>query len=62
MGRGDKAQQRASFQAAQNAFIAQAAEFQTAVGSGNVATMRAKARTLGATCKACHDSFRVPSD
>ncbi|HEX8055763.1 MAG TPA: cytochrome c [Novosphingobium sp.] len=49
------------FQAAQNAFIAKSGEFQAAVGSGNVATMRAKARELGATCKACHDSFRVPS-
>lgn len=49
------------FQAAQNAFVAQAGEFQAAVGSGNVATMRLKARALGATCKGCHDSFRVPS-
>ena len=49
------------FQAAQNAFVAQAGEFQAAVGSGNVATMRLTARALGATCKGCHDSFRVPS-
>lgn len=49
------------FQAAQNAFVAKSGEFQAAVASGNVATMRAKARELGATCKGCHDSFRVPS-
>jgi len=54
--------QAARFQAAQNAFIARSGEFQAAVGSGNVAAMRAKARELGATCKGCHDSFRVPSD
>ena len=54
--------QAARFQAAQNAFIGQASQFQAAIGSGNVEAMRAKARALGATCKGCHDSFRVPKD
>ena len=54
--------QSAKFQAAQNAFIGQAGKFQLAANSGNVAAMRLEARRLGATCKGCHDSFRVPSN
>lgn len=50
------------FKAAQDAFAAQAAVFQRAAGSGNVALIRGEARKLGATCKGCHDSFRVESD
>jgi cytochrome c556 len=53
--------QRARFQAAQNAFMAQAIRFQAAANGRNVEAMRSEARALGATCKGCHDNFRVPS-
>ena len=54
--------QGARFKAAQDAFAAQAVVFQRAAGSGNAALIRSEARKLGATCKGCHDSFRVESD
>jgi len=54
--------QQPKFKAAQDAFIAQAARFQQVANSGNAAAMRVEARKLGATCKGCHDSFRVPSN
>ncbi len=50
------------FKASQDAFAKQADIFQKAVSSGNAAIMRAETRKLGATCKACHDTFRVPSE
>lgn len=50
------------FKAAQDAFAQQADAFQRAAASGNAATIRAEARKLGATCKGCHDTFRVPND
>ena len=53
--------QPARFTAAQNAFIAEANRFRATANGGNVAAMRAGARSLGGTCKGCHDSFRVPS-
>jgi cytochrome c556 len=53
--------QAARFRAAQNAFIAEANRFQATANGGNVAAMRAGAKALGATCKGCHDGFRVPT-
>lgn len=50
--------QTAQFRQAQNAFAAQASALERAVNGGNVAAMRTAARTLGATCKGCHDQFR----
>ncbi|MBW8753703.1 MAG: cytochrome c [Sphingomonadales bacterium] len=54
--------QPARFRQLQDGFAAQAAAFQTAAGSGNVDAIRAAARSLGGSCKACHDEFRVPKD
>lgn len=50
----------AKFKAAQAAFIGQAARLQVAANGGNVDAIRAEAVKLGATCKGCHDTFRVP--
>jgi cytochrome c556 len=50
----------AQFRAAQDAFTRAADTFNAAVKAGNTATMRTEARKLGATCKGCHDTFRVP--
>jgi cytochrome c556 len=52
----------AQFKAAQDAFAKQADVFQRTAASGNAAAIRAEARKLGATCKGCHDTFRVPKD
>lgn len=52
----------ADFRRAQDAFAAQAAAFQTAANGGNVDAIRAASRSLGGTCKGCHDQFRVPKD
>lgn len=52
----------AQFKAAQDAFANQAAAFQKAASGGDAAAMRAEARKLGGTCKACHDQFRQPKD
>lgn len=54
--------QGARFRQLQDGFAAQAAAFQRAAMSGNADAMRAGARSLGASCKACHDQFRVPKD
>lgn len=53
--------QGARFRQLQDGFASQAAAFQQAAAGGNAAAMRTAARNLGATCKACHDQFRVPS-
>lgn len=50
--------QAARFRQSQNAFAAQAAAFERAVSGGDVAAMRKASRSLGATCKGCHDQFR----
>lgn len=50
------------FRAAQDSFAQSADAFQRAVQSGNAATIRTAARSLGGTCKACHDRFRLPTD
>lgn len=49
------------FKSEQDRFIASAAKLQAAANSGSLDLMRKEARGLGATCKSCHDSFRVPS-
>jgi cytochrome c556 len=54
--------QAAAFRQKQDAFAAQAVAFQNAANSGNVDAIRAASRSLGATCKGCHDQFRVPKD
>jgi cytochrome c556 len=53
-------EQPAKFKAAQDAFAAEAAAFQKIAAGGDAEAMRAEARKLGGTCKACHDQFRVP--
>jgi cytochrome c556 len=53
--------QPARFRASMDAFAAASGRFQAAVASGNQAALRTEFRNLGATCKGCHDSFRVPS-
>lgn len=50
------------FRAAQDAFARQAIAFQKIAGTGEVARIKVEARKLGATCKSCHDQFRVESD
>lgn len=52
--------QAATFRAAQDAFARQAQAFQRTASGNDGAAIRAEARKLGATCKACHDTFRVP--
>lgn len=54
--------QAAQFRQKQDAFAAQAEAFQRAAGSNDVAAIRAATRSLGETCKSCHDQFRVPKD
>ena len=53
--------QAPKFKTAQTAFITAASRFDAAVNSRDIAAMRMSSRALGATCKGCHDSFRVPS-
>jgi cytochrome c556 len=50
------------FRAAQDAFARQASAFERIVASGNEAAIRSGVRQLGASCKGCHDSFRVSDD
>lgn len=52
----------AEFKGMQDAFARQADALQKAAASGNAATIRAEARKLGGTCKACHDKFRIEKD
>ncbi|MCW1427796.1 c-type cytochrome [Novosphingobium sp. JCM 18896] len=47
------------FRQLQDGFAAQAGALERAVGGGNVAAIRTAARSLGGSCKACHDQFRV---
>lgn len=51
-----------AFRADQDAFARQADALFRAVNGGDVATIRAEARKLGGTCKACHDTFRQSED
>jgi cytochrome c556 len=50
------------FRAAQDAFARQATAFERIVAGGNAAAIRSGARQLGASCKGCHDTFRVSDD
>lgn len=52
----------AEFKGLQDAFARQADALQKAAAGGNAATIRAEARKLGGTCKACHDKFRIEKD
>lgn len=52
----------AEFRAATDAFLRQAQAFQRVAAGGNISAIRSEARKLGASCKGCHDNFRVPSD
>jgi cytochrome c556 len=54
--------QAARFRQLQDGFATQVASFQRAAMSGNADAMRTGARSLGGSCKACHDEFRVPKD
>lgn len=47
------------FKKAQDDFAAQAGAFYQVAATGDVAAMRKQAKTLGATCAACHRGFRV---
>lgn len=49
----------AQFRAGQDRFAGQAAALQRAAAGGDPVAIRAEARKLGATCKACHDAFRA---
>jgi cytochrome c556 len=50
------------FRQALDTFAAQADALQRAVASGNMDATRAAARSVGASCKGCHDQFRLPKD
>lgn len=52
----------AEFRAAADAFSRQAQAFQRAAASGNLDAIRGESRKLGATCKGCHDTFKLPAD
>jgi cytochrome c556 len=54
--------QPARFRQLQDAFASQAAAFQRAAGGSDVNAIRAAARSLGQSCKACHDQFRNKVD
>lgn len=51
-----------AFRAAQDRFATKAKAFEKAVATGNVATIRSASRSLGASCKSCHDKFRLEKD
>lgn len=50
------------FRNAADAFARQAQAFQRVAAGGDLNAIRTESRKLGATCKGCHDSFRVASD
>lgn len=50
------------FRAAADAFARQAQAFQRTAAGGDLNAIRGESRKLGATCKGCHDSFKVPGD
>lgn len=50
------------FRGAQDAFARQAQAFQGVAAGGDINAIRTQARRLGATCKGCHDSFKIASD
>lgn len=52
-------QQPAQFKAAQDVMTTQANAFYQAVSGGDMAKIRAAAKTLGQSCAACHRTYRV---
>ena len=50
------------FKAAEVAFASEAVKFQAVANGGNSDATRAEALKLGATCKACHENFRTPTN
>lgn len=48
------------FRAAQDAFARESQSFQSVASGSDISAIRSAMRRLGATCKGCHDSFRVP--
>lgn len=52
----------ADFRAAQDNFARHAQSFQRVAMTGDVAAIRTEARSLGGSCKQCHDSFRAESE
>jgi cytochrome c556 len=49
----------ADFRTALNNFSTQANAFHAAVATGNADNIKAAFRSLGGTCKGCHDQFKV---
>lgn len=54
--------QPAQFRKLQDRFAAQSQELERVAKSGDVAAIRTAARSMGASCKACHDQFREEAD
>ena len=54
--------QPAKFKAMQDAFVAEAGRLQAVAGGNDSEAIHAQFLKLGATCKACHDAFRVPGN
>lgn len=50
------------FRAAQDQFAQQAQAFRRVAANGDPVALRSAARLLGASCKSCHDTFRIASD
>jgi cytochrome c556 len=49
------------FRQAQDAFAGALVPLERAATSGDLDAVRSASRSVGATCKGCHDSFRVPN-
>ncbi len=52
----------AEFRTAHSNFATQANAFQVAVATGNADNIKAAFRSLGGTCKGCHDNFKVAEE
>jgi cytochrome c556 len=52
----------ATFTAARQKLVDEAAKFSTAANSGDMAAIGGGVRGLGGACKNCHDNFRVKED
>lgn len=50
------------FRASADGFARAAQGFQRVAAGNDAAAIRAESRKLGATCKACHDTFKTPGD
>jgi cytochrome c556 len=53
---------RAEFDALQRKFVTEAATLDKLAAVGDMKTVAAQAKVVGATCKACHDKFRTKED